>query len=223
MAVINDPNTAANIALVAPLSTLNANNYALSTFNRPIPHGNLGHYRCVARFTLAATQAAASRVWEIRNTNASNLLVITRLVIRTVQSAAGTAQSNGLDIFRNTSFSAVDTTNTVTPTVIPKRSGFAAAPGAAAVRHVTVAGAAAGMTGGTRTPDASPFSAIPIVITATAAAAVNTFDIMDDVNSTHPFVFVQNEGIEIQNRVLNVTSYGVDVYVDCTWAEVTAY
>lgn len=222
MAVINDPNTPANVAQVGPVSTLSTQN-PLHVMNYPVPCGALGHYRAVARFTLATAQTAASRVWEVRNTHASNLIVVTRLVIRTIQVTAGTAQSNGLDVFRNLTFSAVDTVGTVTPTAIPKRNGFAASPGAAAIRHVTVAGAAGGMTGGTRTPDASPFHALPIVVVAAASAVPNVYDVMDDVNGTHPFVFGNNEGIEIQNRVLNVTSYGVDVYVDFSWAEVSAY
>src|SRR5450631_1491442 len=132
MAVINDPGVAANITQVGPVSTLTTQN-PLHVLQYPIAYGALGHYRAPARFTLAAAQTAASRVWEVRNTHVSNLLVVTKLTVMTVQAAAGTAQSNGLDIFRDIAFSAVDTTNTVTPTVVPKRSGMAVPPGAAAV------------------------------------------------------------------------------------------
>lgn len=222
MAVINDASVAANVAQVGPVSTAATQN-PIHVINRPIPFGALGHYRAVARFTLAAAQVAAARLWEFRNAHASNFMIPTRLIIRTIQSVAGTAQVNGLDIFRDTAFSVVDTVNTVTPTVIPKRSSMAAAPGGAQIRHVTIAGAAAGMTGGTRTPDASPFSALPVQVTATVSAVPNNFDILDDVNNTHPFALAPNEGIEIQNRVLNVTSYGIDVYVEFAWAEVVAF
>lgn len=222
MATINDPNVSGNVTRVAPVDTLAAQAF-ISTLTRAIPHGNLGHYRVGARFTLAAAQTAGSRVFEARNTHLTNLIIPTRLVIKTIQSLAGTAQINGLDIFRDTAFTAVDTTNTVTPTAIPKRSGMAAAPGGIAIRHVTVAGVAGGMTGGTRTPDASPFSQLPVQVLAAVSAVPNIFDILDDVNGTHPFCWVQNEGFEIQNRTLNVTSYGVDVYVDFSWCEVTLY
>lgn len=221
MAVINDPTVPANITRVAPVDTVAAQAF-LSALVRAIPHGNLGHYRVGVRFTLAAAQVAGARIFEARNT-AGNIIVPTRLVVKTIQSVAGTAQVNGLDIFRNTAFTAVDTVNTVTPTAIPKRSGMAAAPGGLAVRHVTVAGAAAGMTGGTRTPDANTFSALPVQILAAVSAVPNIFDILDDVNGTHPFAWATNEGFEIQNRTLNVTSYGVDVYIDFAWAEVTVY
>lgn len=48
-------------------------------------------------------------------------------------------------------------------------------------------------------------------------------DAIDDVNGTHPFVLVQNEGIIIENRVLNATSYGIAWYIDFSWAEVAAF
>ena len=48
-------------------------------------------------------------------------------------------------------------------------------------------------------------------------------DNFDDVNGTHPFVFAQDEGFDIENRVLNVTSYGVVWFIDVSWAEVTAF
>ena len=221
MAVINDPTTATNIARVGEATSLGGTDAQHATL-KPVPT-SIGHYRVVARFTLAAAQAAASRVFELRNSSGTNLIVLTRLVVRTIQSVAGTAQVNGFEIFRDLTFTAVDTTNTVTPTVIPKRSGFTAAPASAVVRHVTVAGAAAGMTGGTRTPDASPFFTAPIQVAAAISTVPNVFDVTDDTHNTHPFVFGQDQGFEIQNRVLNVTSYGVDMYIDASWAEVAAF
>lgn len=46
---------------------------------------------------------------------------------------------------------------------------------------------------------------------------------LDDVNGTHPFVLANNEGLIIENRALNVTSFGVSLYIDFSFAEVTAY
>jgi hypothetical protein len=216
MAVINDPTIAANIARIGEVASV-----PLHMVMKPLPSAQ-GHYRSISRFLLAAAQTAGSRVWEVRNPHATLLLVPTRLVIRTVQSAAGTAQDNSLDIFKDTTFSAVDTTNTATPgTTLKRTTGMSAAQ--AAIRQVTNTGVAAGMTGGTRTPEAAPFSQVPISVVAAASQVVQSFDILDDVNGTHPFVFAQNEGIEIQNRVLNVTSYGVMVYVDFSWTELAAF
>lgn len=192
---------------------------------KPIAHGSLGHYRTSVRINSTAAQAANSRVFEIRNTHATNLIVLTRLVLRALQTAAGTAQENSLDCYRVTGFTAVDTTNTVTPVSSVKRTGMAAYPGGAAVRHLTLAGAAAGMTGGTLTKDTQFFATLPYNVSTGISTTTmwGPIDCVDDVNGTHPFVFAQNEGFIVENRVLNVTSYGITWYIDCAWAEVTAY
>jgi hypothetical protein len=195
---------------------------------KPVPYGSLGHYRVNHRCALVATQAANSRLFEVRNTHATNLIIPTRLVIKWLQTANHTAAiEDSLDVFKVTSFSAVDTTNTVTPTASVKRASMAAAPGAAAIRGVTVAGAAAGMTGGTLTKDGGSIgqlaqwllAAIPTGGTVIAGLQDN----FDDVNGTHPFVFAQNEGFIIENRVLLGAAAGSSVYIDFSWAETTAY
>lgn len=216
MATLNDPTVGANIARVGEVASV-----PFHMVQKPLPSAQ-GHYRSSARFLLAAAQTAGSRVWAVRNPHASLLLVPTRLVVRYVQSAAGTAQDNGLDLFKCTGYSVDETTNTATPTTNLKR-GTMAASAAANIRQVTATGVAAGMTGGTRTPAAGPFAQVPISVQAAVQYAVQVFDILDDVNGTHPWVFAQNEGIEIQNRVLNVTSYGVMVYVDFSWTELSAF
>lgn len=196
---------------------------------KPIPYGALGHYRTSVRILSTAAQAANSRVFEIRNTHATNLIIPTRLNVRAIQVAAGTLQENSLDVYRCTAFTAVDTTNTVTPVTSVKRASMAAYPGGAAVRHLTLAGNAAGMTGGTLTKDTQFFATFPYMVTAGVATATyqppqwGPYEVLDDVNGTHPFAFVQNEGLIIENRVLNVTSYGIAWYIDFSWAEVTAY
>jgi hypothetical protein len=195
---------------------------------KPIPYGALGHYRVNHRCALVASQAANSRLFEVRNTHATNLIVPTRLIIRWVQTAAHTAAiEDSLDVFKVTAFSAVDTTNTVTPTTSVKRASMAAPPGAAAIRGVTVAGAAAGMTGGTLTKDGGSIGQLPQWLLAAQPTAgtvgVQFIDNFDDVNGTHPFVFIQNEGFIIENRVLLGAAAGSAVYVDFSWAEVTAY
>lgn len=195
----------------------------LHTHIKPLEYGALGHYRYGVRIATTAAQAANSRFLELRNTHATNLIVLTRLTMRGLQTAAGTAQENSLDVFKCTTFSAVDTTNTTTPTLSAKRTSMAAAPGSAAVRHL--AAAAAGMTGGTLTKDASMFATLPVNVATAIQVAYQwgPLDCLDDVNGTHPFVFIQNEGFEIENRVLNVTSYGITFYFDLCYADVTAF
>lgn len=195
---------------------------------KPLPYGALGHYRVNHRCALVNTQAANSRLFEMRNTHATNLIVPTRLIIKWVQTGAHTAAiEDSLDVFRLTSFSAVDTTNTVTPTASVKRTSMAVAPGAAALRGVTIAGAAAGMTGGTLTKDGGSVGQLPQWLLAALSTAstvgVLVIDNFDDVNGTHPFVFAQNEGFEIENRVLLGAAASSSVYIDFSWAEVTSF
>lgn len=200
----------------------------LHIVGKPIPHGALGHYRVAVRFALIAAQAANSRLFSLRNTG-TNLIVITRLNIRWLQTAAHTAAiEDSLDCFKVTGYTVTDTTNTVTPTVSRKRtSGMGAAPGGVDVRNVTIAGAAAGMTGGTLTKDGSPWAQLPKWMLAAVPTAsevkADWLDGLDDVNGTHPFVFAQNEGFEVENRVLLGAAAGSGVYIDCCYAEVTAY
>lgn len=195
---------------------------------KPIPYGSLGHYRSTVRFALINAQAANSRLWEIRNTHATNLIVPTRLEVRWLQLGAHTAAiRDSIQLFRVTAFSAVDTTNTVTPTVSPKRASMAAVPGGAAIRHVTVAGAAAGMTGGTLTKDGGAVSILEQWLLAAQPTAGTVAQIqkemVDDVNGTHPFVLVQNEGLILENEVLLGAAASSSVTVDFSWAEVSAF
>jgi hypothetical protein len=177
---------------------------------------------------LIATQAANSRLFEVRNSGA-NLIVITRLILKWLQTAAHTAAiEDSIDVFKCTSFSAVDTTNTVTPVPSQKKTaGMTASPGGAAVRGVTIAGAAAGMTGGTLTKDSSSIGQLPqwlLLAQPTAGTVIPAvLDVFDDVNGTHPLVLANNEGIEIENRVLLGAAAGSTLYIDCSWAEVTAF
>lgn len=195
---------------------------------KPIPYGSLGHYRTNHRCVLLATQAANSRIFEVRNSHATNLIIPTRLVIKWFQNAAHTAAiEDSLDVFKVTGFSVVDTTNTVTPTASAKRASMSAAPGSAVLRGVTVAGAAAGMTGGTLTKDSNSIGQLPLWLTLAfadpAQRLMAVLDAFDDVNGTHPFVFAQNEGLIIENRVLLGAAAGSSVYIDFSWAEVTAF
>lgn len=199
---------------------------AFNTHVKPIEYGVGGHYRTTARVALVANQAANSRLFEVRNSHASLLVIPTRVNVRWLQTAAHTAAiEDSLDFFRVTSFTAVDTTNVVTPAASVKRASMAASS-AAVIRHVTAAGAAAGMTGGTLTKDSSPFSQFPKWLLAalpTTDVPFSFLDALDDVNGSHPFVFTQNEGFIIENRVLLGAAAGSSLYIDFTWAEVAAF
>lgn len=188
---------------------------------KPLDYNALGHYRLSTDVISVAAQVANARILVLRN-SAANLIIPTRLVLRAVQVAAGTAQENALDIYKLTNFTVLDTTNTVTPTAEVKRvSGMAAAPGGAQIR---TSNAAAGMTGGTSTKGGR-LGSLPYNVAAAIATTSQwgPYDVFDDINGTHPVVLAQNEGLSIENRTLNVTSYGIRWYIDLSWAEVSAY
>ena len=195
---------------------------------KPHSYGALGHYRVAVRLSLIAAQAANSRVFEARNTG-TNLIIPTRMTINWVQTAAHTAAIlDSLDCFKVTSFSVTDTTNTVTPPVSRKRtSGMGTPPGNIDIRNVTVAGAAAGMTGGTLTKDGSPFHQLSnwlLLAAPTTGPVPNVFaDVFDDVNGTHPFVFANNEGFIIENRVLLGAAAGSEVNISLSYLEVISF
>lgn len=200
-------------------------NAPLHVVTKALP-ATVGHYRTAIKLTMATTQAANSRLFEIRNTHATNLLVLTRCFVMVAPAGTVTTAYLGeIGLFRCTTFSAVDTTNTVTPTTSVKRASMSAYPGNAAVRYVTVAGAAAGMTGGTITKDAQALGSL--LFNATTFAAGSTpfsREFVDDVNGTHPLVMVQNEGFELENVVVGSgTANVVHVAIDVSWAEVSAY
>lgn len=194
---------------------------------KPLPHGALGHYVGTARFSIIAAQAAASRLFELRNAGA-NPIILTRLGIKWLQTAAHTAAIlDSLDLFKLTGFSAVDTVNTVTLTPSLARAGMAASPGGALIRQVTAAGAAAGMTGGTMTKDAQAINQVLqwlLLAQPTAQVVVPIFEeLVDDRFAAYPLVFANNEGFEIENRALLGAAAGSEVVIDYSYAEVPAF
>jgi hypothetical protein len=202
---------------------VDASFFAAATRIKPLTA--IGHYRVNHRCAIIAAQAANSRLFELQNPG-PNLIVLTRLVLKWFQTAAHTAAiEDSLDVFKATSFSAVDTTNTVTPTASKKRTSMANTT--ANLRGVTVAGAAAGMTGGTLTKDASSIAQVPLWLTLAftdpSQRNISLLDPFDDVTVTHPLVLATNEGIEVENRVLLGAAAGSSLYIDVSFAEVTSF
>lgn len=229
MATINDPSSPTNILRVGEVAAgvggaLDSTHVTL----RGIP-SSIGHYRVNHRCALVASQAANSRLFAVRNTHATNLIIPISLKVGWLQTAAHTAAiEDSLDVYKCTAFTVIDTTNIVTPVASVKRTaGMTAAPGNAALRGLTVAGASAGMTGGTLTKDGGSIGQLPqwlLLALPTAGTVIPiTADLLARLADEVPFAFVQNEGLILENRVLLGAAAGSTVYIDFAWAEVTAY
>jgi hypothetical protein len=194
---------------------------------KPDPVGALGHYKTSHRFVMVNSQAANSRVFELQNAHVSNLIIVHRIRVEWIQTAAHTAAIlSSLDIYRATAFSAVDTTNTVTPSISKLRTSFGAA--GANIRGCTVAGIAAGMTGGTLTKDTAPLEQFSLwllaaVPTAGPTVQIDNFYQADVMNGESPLILVQNEGFIIENRVVLGAAAGSAVQISINWSEVAAY
>lgn len=192
----------------------------------PYDYGTGGHYNVSHRCAIVATQAANSRLFEIRNPSSSLVLVPTRIAISWLPTAAHTAAiEDSLDVFKVTGFTAVDTVNTVTPVAHPAQTSrmTAAASAAGIIRGVTVAGAAAGMTGGTLTKSGSQFLQLAQWLLLAQPTGSTVYPVVLDWrprNGEHPLVLETDEGIIIENRVLLGAAAGSSVYIEVSYAEI---
>lgn len=191
---------------------------------KPIEYGALGHYRATVKVILSPDQAANSRLFELRNAHAANLVIPTRLTVTALPvGPVATPYLFEMACFRCSSFTAVDDTSTSTATVAAlKSSGMS--PAGAQVRYLTAAGAAAGMTGGSLTKTTLPMaSLIAWMASASATSMPVTREWLRHVDE-HPPVYGQNEGLVIENVLAGpAVANAVLVTVDCSWAEATAY
>jgi hypothetical protein len=196
---------------------------------RHLPHDwqshILGHYRTSVRILSTAALTANAPLFALQVVG-SNPIVLTRLTLRAAQVAAGTAQANAIEAIRFATFTDQYSGNAVTTSVSVKRQNMEpTAQYGVKVRHWNGTGTA-GMQTVVADVDGKPaFGALEYRV----AAAIDTariwgpYEVVDDVNGTHPFVFSQWEGFLLRNRTTNVTSYGIAWYIDCSWAEVPSF
>ena len=190
---------------------------------KPLDYGSFGHYRGTIAVTLVAGQASTSRLLELRN-NASNWIIPTKVEVTVMPfGAVAVPYVLYIGMARCTSFSAVDTTNVVTPALSPLKSTMPASPGGAQVRHVTAAGHSAGMTGGTLTKDGGYLSLFPAWIASVSATMQPlTRDLVASArHDMHPLICASNEGFVVENvNTGSATANNVVVLIDLAWAEV---
>lgn len=194
----------------------------------------INSYRANYQLLIVATQAAGSRLFEIRNANTQGtqnprLLMPTRLEISWVQNAAHTAAIlAGLEVYKATGFTAVDTADVTTIAGQTMRTtGTTAAPGGALLRGVTASGVAAGMTGGTVTTAGAPLARYRKWMLATVPTAAevmtNWWLPIPEVRAGEddsPLLLDENEGLVITNTTLLGAAAGSLVNIDLKWSEV---
>lgn len=183
----------------------------------------VGFYESTWRVAIIATQAANSRIWEVQNPSATKIIIPVSIRVIWLPTAAHTAAiETSLDLFKCTSFSAADNVSTSTPATSKRKTAYPAS--IATLVGLTATGVAAGMTGGTLTKDGGPLAQIPQWLLATLPTAANvvnyTHDFLDDLGAD-PLVLVQNEGLELENRILLGAAAGSSVYIRFVWAEAT--
>lgn len=198
------------------------------TFPKALPYGPGGHYRVAHRAALVAVQAAASRLFEIRNPSTTKLLIPIRLRMTILQTGAHTAVlEDSFDVSYTGAFSAVDNANNVLLTPRGMRAPAPAMPAAVSIiQGVTVAGAAAGMTGGSVVLDPNgPTLQVPIIFQTTLQTTGMEISSLDYIwqQGEHPFVLGQNEGLVITNRVVFGAAGAAGFYCDLAFAEAEAY
>lgn len=197
-----------------------------NVYNKPYDFTGGGHYHVVHRCALANTQAANSTLFAIRNPSASIIIIPTRIFIQWLQTGTHTAAiEDSLDVFKVTGFTTHFTTNKVdlTPSVMRTSQMVAPASAAAVVKGVTVAGAAAGMTGQTLTKDASAFSTLPQWLLAAQPTAGNVFPMVLDWTQgigESAVQLEQNEGLIVENRVLLGAAANSSVSIEFSYVEV---
>jgi hypothetical protein len=214
MAVINDPNTAANIARVGPVDTA-AGDASQHANLRPDDYGSLGHYRAhVFTGNIAAGAGALSELVQLRYTGTAKVVLYS--VILEHFRSLGTAFAAGnflFDVIKSTAWT-VDGTGGGTQTPEKLRTSMAAPT--ATVRVATTAALGAG----TKTLATNAYRAVRGIVStginamqlgSIAAAANITVGYPgcvplvpafgDTPTGAHPIVLAQNEGISCRATV----------------------
>lgn len=199
---------------------------AARTTPKPMEHGAFGHYRVSARVALVVTQAANGNLFTFRWGDATRFMVLTKFRMAVAQTAAATATIvPAYQVFVARSYSAnaaAGTALTLTTNSMKKRTNM----GTTLMSDMRKSAVAAGVTNGTRTLDADPILEMNYVhqITTINPAVVERQLDIDVTDGNHPYVFAQNEGLEVRGPTIVFGAAGTaDLIVDMSWAEVAAY
>jgi len=235
MAVINDPNTAANIAQVGPVSTASVQN-PLHISGRPLPYGSLGHYKWGGSTgILPAALGANSEIFQFRWAHATILAAILKIrvsaCVTTTFFAAGVPVE--LDFLKATGWSAQGTLG-VSPTfgaTCKMRTSMGSSNMAAGDTRIATTAA---LGAGTKTLEANSLANIvaPGPITASLNGQIIAPGTIlwepDTGDGQHPLVLggagggANSEGFVLRSVAVPATgTWRLSIIID--WAEVTAF
>jgi hypothetical protein len=219
------PNTPSDLVIDA---TFGAARMSLRPDDYQVANRIMGHYSA-AGFTAATLSAAGGIMAAFRYGDVSSVAVIKRVRVAAAVVAAVTAQQVDCDLIVARSYTVRDLTSA---TVVPvtgdtgkMRQGMGPSLLATlAGGNFDVASAAAGLTGGTKTVDASPIASAPVPLVAFTAGAASPWITLYDCNQSgqHPLVLKANEGILVRNTTVIGTGT-LRYYVVIDWLEAAGY
>lgn len=194
---------------------------------RPLDHTSpyvvLGHYRWTGS-TSAILAGANAILFSMRWSDAARLLVLERLSASvTVVTAVTGQRTDPLVATIQRSYTANETT-LISTAAVPSRAR-ATMNASSLVAQIGAATGAAGISGGTRTADAVPFSTIPLqnVLGLGTGTSADDFIRYDNPVLSYPIVLGVNEGITVAWGATALATGTVEVNFAATWAEVVQF
>lgn len=226
MAVLNDPNVAANVAKVGDVAAK-----GLHVVNKPTDHGVLGHYT-YGGFTgiLPAALGANSEIFQFRWADASRLAVIRKIrfcaSVTTTFFAAGVPIQ--IDLVKSTSWTVAGTGGTgITMAGLLKRRNTGMGSSLLTAGDMRIATTAA-LGAGTKTLETLSLSTVlaaaPITasLNGTIIAPGTILWQAEIADGEHPLILAQNEGFSIRSVAVPATGTWMAA-INVDWAEVTAF
>lgn len=209
--------TTANVAEVEAATK------ALRTTLRSEDYGALGIYS-LGGFSgiMAAGLAANSPVFSCRWTQASNLMLVKRIIVSAAgDSTAFTAGAAKFDLLVARSYSVVDSGGTSILPTANQNKLRASTMGTTLLADARQSSTAT-LTAGTRTLDTNPIASVVMQALATAGSKMlDPFAIFDQRPGEYPLVLAQNEGLVLQATVPATGTWKFTVKMD--WTEIAAW
>jgi len=195
---------------------------------RPPAYGTLGYYRSAnVSGAITATLGAASNLWTLRGTNASNLCIVQNVqMIAYVASTITTSVAFIAELFIARSYTANATGGT---SYVPAsgQQKMKTSMGNSLMGDLQICGTS-GLSAGTWTLDNQPIGYAEGNSGTTTGTVFfgngnNGVLYKQDTTNTYPIVLAQNEGLVIQNVLAGPATGTFTIGVAVEWGEVATY